>query len=279
MAANILVTQSVFTSSPLQFLEDAFSDSPLNSGALQISLKSPNAKNILTLIDSSSSVSFLDSRFALQNNLKLSNLKTPLRLTLFDGTPASSGLIYQYTDLSVEFPCSTQHTIRFLITTLDQSTHAVLGYSWLHQKNPTIDWVTHKLTFRLSQSIALSGDALRSPPSRTIPELTTPPLASASAGSSTTSQTPDSATSADLRAAATKISISVINAAAARLLQRLPQSHPQSILFSGLIKPAALKANAATTNPAAPQFESSLTSEFADITSKVPSPYHEFTDV
>ena len=104
MAANIPVTQSVFALSPLQFLEDTFSDSPLNSSALQILLKSPNTKNILTLIDSGSSVSFLDSRFALQNNLKLSNLKMPLRLMLFDSTPASSGLIYQYTDLSIKIP-------------------------------------------------------------------------------------------------------------------------------------------------------------------------------
>ena len=162
---------------------------------------------------------------------------------------------------------------------LDRSTHAILGYLWLHQKNPTIDWVMYKLTFWSSQSIAPSSNAFCLPPSQTIPELTTPPSASASAGSSTTLQPPDSATSADLHAAAAKISILVINATAARLLQQLPQSHPQSILFSGLIKPATLKANAATTNPAAPQFKSSLASETAEITSKVPSPYHEFIDV
>ena len=85
--------------------------------------------------------------------------------------------------------------------------------------------------------------------------------------------------SADLHAAAARISISVIGAPAARLLQRLPHSHPQSILFSSIIRPASLKANAVSTNPADPHFKDSLASESAEITSKVPSPYHEFADV
>ena len=63
------------------------------------------------------------------------------------------------------------------------------------------------------------------------------------------------------------------------ILLQLPISHPQSILFSSIIKPTTLKANAVSTKHTNPHFESSLTSESADIASKVPSTYHEFADV
>ena len=271
----------MFASSSPQFLEDALSgsDSRFDSNALYISLKSQNTKNINTLIDSGSSVSFLDSRFALQNNLQLSNLKTPLKLTLFDGSQASNGLIYQYTDLEVEFPCTTRHTIRFLITTLDRSTAAVLGYSWLHQQNPTINWVTHQLTFRSSLPIASNGDALRSPIPRAIPELSTPTSNSVPAGPHKPSLPPLQDPPADLRAAAALIPISVINSAAVGLLSRLPRSHPQSVVFSGILKPASCKANAVAAEPVDPHFESTLAAENADLISKVPAPYHAYLDV
>src|SRR5258708_32667322 len=99
---------------------------PASIPTLYILLKSPNIKNINTLINSGSSVSFLNSCFTLQNNLQLSNLKMLLRLTLFNSSLASNGYIYQYTNLKVKFPCSTHHTIQFLITTLNRSTAAVL---------------------------------------------------------------------------------------------------------------------------------------------------------
>ena len=266
------------SSSPPVFLEDSVpvSDSPSVPSAFYISLNSTNVKNIRTLIDSGSSVSFIDSRFALANHLKISNLKRPLKLTLFDGSSATSGLIYQYTDLDVTFPCSTSHSIRFLLTTLDHSTSAVLGYSWLHLKNPSINWVTHEITFRSSLSKDANGDALRSPLPRALPdpELSTPSRKPATAASSGAPPPSD-----DLLAAAAKISVSMIGAPAARLLSRLPRSHSQSILFSGLIKPSSLKANSAATDPTDPQFESSLASESAEITSKVLAEYLEFKDV
>ena len=264
--------------SPLVFLEDSvpISDSPSVPSAFYISLNSTNIKNIHTLIDSGSSVSFIDSQFALANHLKISNLKRPLKLTLFDGSSATSGLIYQYTDLDVTFPCSTSHSIQFLLTTLDHSTSAVLGYSWLHLKNPSINWVMHEITFCLSLSKDANGDALRSPLPCALPdpELSTPsrkPATAASSGAPPPSN--------NLLAAAAKISVSMIGAPAARLLSHLLRSHSQSILFSGLIKPSLLKANSAATDPTDPQFESSLASESAEITSKVPAEYLEFKDV
>ena len=61
----------------------------------------------------------MDSRFAIDNQLPLKNLQTPLRLTLFDGSAASQGLIIQSTTLDIQFPCGTQHRVMFLLTPLD----------------------------------------------------------------------------------------------------------------------------------------------------------------
>ena len=46
--------------------------------------------------------------------------------------------------------------------------------------------------------------------------------------------------------------ISVIDSATVGLLTRLPRSHPQSVVFSGVLKPASCKANAVAAKPVTP---------------------------
>src|SRR5258706_6596366 len=147
--------------------------------ALFINLKIQLTKNIRTLIDSGASDNFMDSRFAIDNGLALQNLQNPLRLTLFDGSTASHGIILQSTTLSVAFPCGSRHSIQFLLTLLDRSAVADLGYLWLHQCNPSIDWVSHKITFRSATKNPPPIDASRSTSRRIPPELSSSaPLAS-----------------------------------------------------------------------------------------------------
>ena len=78
----------------------------------------------------------------------LSNPKTPLWLTIFDGPTAAQGLLGQFMTLDVTLPCETHQYIQLLLNPLARSTAVVLGCSWLLLKNPLIDWVTHKITFR-----------------------------------------------------------------------------------------------------------------------------------
>jgi hypothetical protein len=129
--------------------------------ALFIDIHTENIQNIRTLIDSGSSDCFIDSRFALANNFHLENLPIPLRLSLFDGSASANGLIIQFTTQKIRLPCGAQQPVRFLLTTLDHSASAVLGYSWLHRYNPLIDWVTHDITFRTNED----GSTSVEPPS------------------------------------------------------------------------------------------------------------------
>lgn len=117
---------------------------------LFVDLQLQNTKTIRALIVSGSPENLMDTRFAFDNGYALQNPPNPLSLTLGDGSAPSQGPIPQSTTLDVEFPCGTRHSVCFLLTTLHRSAVAVLGFSWLRQHNPLIDWTSHKITFRSS---------------------------------------------------------------------------------------------------------------------------------
>jgi hypothetical protein len=242
--------------------------------ALFINIETENLQNIRTLIDSGSSDCFLDSHFTLSNNFILKNLSKPLHLLLFDGSTAANGIIIQYTTQNIHLPCGAQHPVRFLLTTLDHSASAVLGYSWLHRHNPSIDWVTHEITFRTANAGNQPVDTSRSTSSRALPELSASSSNPAIAGSPNASLAPDLAPSAKLRAAMAAILISFIRASVLAFLTRLPSSHSQSITLSGIIKPDSLSARA--TNPIA---DTALAAEYADLRLQVPTEYYDYLDI
>jgi hypothetical protein len=107
-----------------------------------------NTTSFPALVDSGATNCFIDPLFVRKHSIPTSTLTAPIRLLLFDGTPSANGHIIRYSDLDVLFPSGTTHSIRFLVTTLDPSVSAVLGYSWLRQHNPLIDWPTNSVTFQ-----------------------------------------------------------------------------------------------------------------------------------
>ena len=249
------------------------------SSALCTTLKTQNVKNIRTLIDSGASDCFIDSRFAIAQNFPLQNLKKPLHLSLFDGSSASHGLISQCTILTVEFPCKTQHEIRFYLTPLHRSTAAVLGYSWLRKYNPSIDWVTHELRFQTKPTNDSVVETRNSTPLRAFPELSDITPSPASTTIPDPSRTSDLGPSAEMRDAAQQIAISFVKASAFDLLTRLPRSHPQSIICSGFIEPPHCTARLAVPTPDSSNLEPELAAEFEAIRPQLPTEHHGFLDV
>jgi len=69
--------------------------------ALYLSENTEILKENSALLDSGSTGCFIGSRLAIDNQLPLENLRIPLRLTLFDGSVASQGLIFQSTTLDI----------------------------------------------------------------------------------------------------------------------------------------------------------------------------------
>jgi hypothetical protein len=241
------------------------------TSVLYLSINTENLKNISTLLNSGSTDCFIDSRFTIDNQLLIENLKNPLCLTLFDGSVASQGLIVQSTTLDIQFPCGTQHQVCFLLTLLDKSATAVLGYTWLHCYNPSIDWVTHPISFQAS--------AKTSPLSRAHPELSSPIQLPDAVDSLSTLQPPDPGPSAALCAAAAMIPVSFISSHAINIMAQLAKSHPSSIVSASVIRSTTCYAHASNTAPDSSSSDPALHAELEELHPHLPSKYQPYTDV
>src|SRR5258708_6246078 len=65
---------------------------------------------------------------------------------MFDGLTTST--IDRMCRLPIMFSTSESHMMDLFVTKLDEEYLVVLGYDWLMQHNPSIDWVETKITFQ-----------------------------------------------------------------------------------------------------------------------------------
>lgn len=151
-----------------------------NPDAFHLDLFSDSVSPLIrTLIDSGSSHNFLDSDFVSKHSVATTAIP-PRRLTLFDGSPASS--ITHSASISVQFPSGELNDLDFFVTPLDSGVNAVLGYSWLYDYNPLIDWKARTLKFRTAPIPRPPSDTSSTGRSASIPSISAdPPLSAASA--------------------------------------------------------------------------------------------------
>src|SRR5260370_37359654 len=98
------------------------------------------------LLDSGSSHSFVDEIFAQHNKFTLVYLMEPILLRLFNGSSMTS--VVCKTQVPITMLTGETHEVEFFITKLDKGYSVVLGYDWLVQHNPAIDWIKTKVIFR-----------------------------------------------------------------------------------------------------------------------------------
>ena len=158
---------------------------------------------------------------------------------------------------------------------MDPSASAVLGYSWLTQYNLLIDWVTQELKFRTPENEILSVDAASSMSVHTPPELSPRTPQPPASDVLPDSQPPPPEPTAALRAAATKISVLVINAYAVGLLSQLLHCHPSSIVCSGFIRPLSTSARATNVTFNSTPSDPALAAELDELCPKVPKHYQD----
>jgi hypothetical protein len=58
--------------------------------------------------------------------------------------------------LLVTFPCGEKFNLTFYVTPLDSSCSAILGYNWLKQYNPLIDWTSNQISFHSAEHRGLA---------------------------------------------------------------------------------------------------------------------------
>ena len=176
-----------------------------------------------TLVDCGSSHSFLDSNFASSHGVPFQTIP-PLWLFLLNGT--SNPTITWSTTLSVQFSSVEILSIHFHLTLLNKSISAVLGYSWLSDYNPSIDWNMCSIQFQTTPLACLISNSVITNSDPTTPST---PLAQPEQSVPTMDGVPFQAPP----------EVSLINAAAFTWACKLPGSESYTMSLSDLIRLSA----------------------------------------
>ena len=90
------------------------------------------------LLDSGASGKFIDQDYAQKIHAKRKNLERPIQVYNVDRTPNKKGTITQYIELEFEIH-KQKRKHRLLVKGLGNQ-QTILGFTWLKEMNPIIDW-------------------------------------------------------------------------------------------------------------------------------------------
>ncbi|GLB40101.1 hypothetical protein LshimejAT787_0706110 [Lyophyllum shimeji] len=90
------------------------------------------------LLDSGTSGLFLHIRFVREHGLTIRTLSQPISINNVDGTANAAGAITEVVDLVLRYNGHSEHVV-FVVTDLGEQ-DMILGYTWLKEHNPEIDW-------------------------------------------------------------------------------------------------------------------------------------------
>jgi gag-polyprotein putative aspartyl protease len=134
---------------------DRANSSPKNSLYVKVNFEHAQGKGTANaLVDSGATKNFIDIRTAERWGLPQKTLPNPRPIVNVDGTENKAGAVTKACILNVQYQ-KGQQLQRFYITDLgfDQ---VLLGYPWLHEFNPHINWkdgeVQEEVTFRTTTS-------------------------------------------------------------------------------------------------------------------------------
>ena len=120
-----------------------------NAMYLPIKISSNTGKQIdivEALLDSRASRKFIDQDYARNIHAKRKNLERPIQVYNVDGTPNKKGTITQYVELEFEIH-EWKRKHQLLVTGLGNQ-QIILGFTWLKEMNPIINWKKGTLEWR-----------------------------------------------------------------------------------------------------------------------------------
>ena len=122
----------------------------VSSNKLSIPIQaSENGKKIietLGLINSGAGGKFIDQNFVKKAGIRTQNLETPMKARNIDRTENKRGTIRQFVDLDLKINGRSCNT-RLLVTGLGNE-RIILGFPWLAEQNPDINWRTGEFKWR-----------------------------------------------------------------------------------------------------------------------------------
>ena len=99
----------------------------------------------LGLIDSGAGGKFIDQNFAKEEKLETKDLENPLVVYNVDGTLNKKGTIRKYVELPMTI--NGKKTLEWLMVTGLGKLKIILGFPWLNEQNPVIDWKIGMVSF------------------------------------------------------------------------------------------------------------------------------------
>jgi hypothetical protein len=107
----------------------------------------------LALIDSGAGGTFIDQNYAKNSGFKIQKLNQPLKARNVDGTENKRGKITSFVDLRINVNGRSMD-VRLLITGLGNQ-RIILGFPWLNEHNPDINWKTGEFTWRIKRPLKI----------------------------------------------------------------------------------------------------------------------------
>src|SRR3981189_2310334 len=97
-------------------------------------------RNTSALVDCGATGLFVDTEYVRSNNLSTRRLTSPIPVYNVDGTANKAGAITEIADVILRYKGHAERT-QFAVTSLGKQS-MILGFTWLHEHNPEIDWQT-----------------------------------------------------------------------------------------------------------------------------------------
>jgi hypothetical protein len=95
------------------------------------------------LIDCGTTGCFIDIEWVKLNNIPMHPLTKPIPVYNVDGTANDAGMITDITDVVLQYENHSERT-QLAVTHLGKQS-MILGYNWLHNHNPEINWQTKEV--------------------------------------------------------------------------------------------------------------------------------------
>ena len=113
---------------------------------LKVELQTTDTGDVLAtnaLLDCGATGLFIDSEYVRKNRLTVRTLACPIPVYNVDGTANEAGSIRGVVDLVLRYNGHTERA-QFAVTGLGKQ-DLILGYTWLREHNPEVDWQTNKV--------------------------------------------------------------------------------------------------------------------------------------
>jgi hypothetical protein len=105
---------------------------------------------INALLDCGATGLFIDTEYVKRKQLTVQNLARPIPVYNVNGTLNEAGAISGIVDVVLQYKGHTEHA-QFAVTSLGKQ-DLILGYTWLCEHNPEVDWQTN--TVKMSHCLA-----------------------------------------------------------------------------------------------------------------------------